>query len=384
MSARRLGTVAHVTTVDMSLRYLLLNQLRWIQAAGYEVVGISAPGPHVPIVEAAGIRHIGVPMTRAMDPLADLRSLHALYEVFRRERFDLVHTHTPKPNLFGQLAARAARVPHVVSTVHGFYFHDDMPRGRRRVFVELERISARCSDVVLSQNPEDLETAVREHIAPRSKLRLLGNGIDLQRFAPDQVPPETLVGLRSQLGLEGAAPVVGFVGRLVAEKGLLDLFRAAARVRERYPTVRFLIVGPADPDKPDALGPREAQRHGLEASLIFAGLRQDMPQMYALMDIFVLPSHREGFPRAPMEAAAMAKPVIVTDVRGCRETLIAGETGIMFAKADDEALALAILRLLDDPHARARMGHAGRLLAEQQFDERRVFERVVSTYEALM
>ncbi len=124
--ARPAIKVAHITTIDLSLRLLLLNQLTAIRQAGYDVVAISAPGPHVAHVEAAGIRHIPVHMTRTFSPLADLRSLRELVRILRRERFDIVHTHNPKPGLIGQLAARIAGAPIVVNTLHGFYFHDRM------------------------------------------------------------------------------------------------------------------------------------------------------------------------------------------------------------------------------------------------------------------
>src|SRR4051794_10698274 len=131
---------AHITTVDMSLHYLLLNQLHSIQQSGYEVIAISAPGPEAPIIEQAGIRHIAVPMTRNFTPLADLGSLLRLYGVMRRERFTIVHTHTPKAGLLGQLAARMAGVPIVINTLHGFYFHDHMAPAARRFYIQMERI----------------------------------------------------------------------------------------------------------------------------------------------------------------------------------------------------------------------------------------------------
>ena len=154
--------VAHVTTVDLSLRYLLLNQLERIRDEGYEVVGISADGPDVATVEAHGIPHFAVPMTRRFTPFADLRALWALTRIMRRERFDVVHTHTPKAGLLGQLAARLSGVPVIVNTLHGFYFHEGTKPLSRRFYVWMERIAAKCSDSILSQNKEDIATAVAE------------------------------------------------------------------------------------------------------------------------------------------------------------------------------------------------------------------------------
>ena len=240
--------------------------------------------------------------------MADIVSLIKLVSVFRREKFDIVHTHNPKPGLIGQIAARMANVPIVVNTLHGFYFHDRMPTFWRNFYITTEKIAARCSDVILSQNPEDIETAIRTGITGRDKVRFLGNGIDLAQFDPATIEPELISAKRREFGLVEGQPVVGFVGRLVEEKGILELLNAARTVVEYIPDARFLIVGPMDEEKADALTPASANEYGLSDACIFTGMRNDMPDLYAMMDVFVLPSHREGFPRSPMEASAMGVP----------------------------------------------------------------------------
>lgn len=375
--------VAHITTIDLSLRYLLLNQLGAIRQAGYDVTGISSPGPDVATLTAAGIRHLAVPMTRAFTPGADLRALAQLVRVMRRERFTIVHTHNPKPGLLGQLAARLAGVPVVVNTLHGFYFHDHMAARARQFYILMEKIAARCSDLILSQNREDMATATRLGICPPDKIAYLGNGIDVERFDRSRLDIAHQTALRRELGLDGR-PVIGFVGRLVAEKGLLDLLAAARLILAEAPTARFLIVGPVDREKPDALTPAVAQEYGVAEACVFTGLRQDLPELYALMDVFVLPSYREGFPRAPLEAAAMGVPCVVTDVRGCREAVEPGLNGLRVPLADPPALARAVLGLLTDPLLAQTMGRQGRTLARERFDERQVFTKVLGAYERLL
>lgn len=383
----RYGTgpkVAHVTTVDSSLRYLLLNQLERIRDEGYDVVGVSAAGPDVTTIEARGIRHFAVPMTRRFTPIADLRTLVALARLMRRERFDIVHTHTPKAGLLGQLAARLSGVPVVVNTLHGFYFHDGTKPLPRRFYIWTEKVAATCSDVILSQNKEDMATAIEERIAAPELLKWLGNGIDLARFDPRTVSGNTLDRLRAGIGIPRGASVIGFVGRLVEEKGILDLLEAAARVVTDLPETHLLIVGPYDEEKPDALRPDVAKRYGLEGRAHFLGMRHDMPELYCLMDVLVLPSYREGFPRAPMEASAMGTPAIVTDIRGCRETVEHGQNGLLYPVGDVDALARSLLELLRDDEKRATMGARGRTMAEERFDERNVFGRVLEEYERLL
>jgi glycosyltransferase involved in cell wall biosynthesis len=376
--------VAHIATIDMSLRFLLLNQMRSLVRAGYEVTGISAPGEHTAAVREAGIHHIAVPMTRRVTPLADLAALVLLYRTLRRERFTVVHTHTPKPALLGQLAARAAGVPVIVNTLHGLTFRDDTPRQKRRLLVWLEKVCAIMSDFILSQNPDDIETFVKEGIAPRDKLRFLGNGIDTRRFDPARVTPETIERLRGELGIRPGDKVVGFIGRLVVEKGILELVRAMTEVARDVPQVRLLVVGPSGGEKVDAMSKDDPRFDPVREMAIFTGLRHDMPEMLSLMDVFVLPSHREGFPRSPMEAAAMAKPAIVTDITGCRETVQDGVNGYLFPKGDAPALAARIKDVLLSPERARDLGEAGRKLAEERFDERIVFKIVADTYRELL
>jgi glycosyltransferase involved in cell wall biosynthesis len=335
-------------------------------------------------VKAHRITHFAVPMTRRFTPLADLRALWALTRLMRRERFDIVHTHTPKAGLLGQLAARMSGVPVVVNTLHGFYFHEGTKPLPRRFYIWMERIAARCSDAILSQNKEDMITAVAEGIASPELIKWLGNGIDITQFDRRRLSDERLRALREEIGLDATAPVVGFVGRVVEEKGILDLLEAASKVATEIPDVQLLIIGPFDDAKTDALRPDAADRYGVGERCRFLGMRDDMPELYALMDVLVLPSYREGFPRAPMEASAMGVPAVVTDIRGCREAVTPGENGLLFPVGDANALSRALIELLGDDERRARMGTAGRLMAEEQFDEQKVFERVLKEYERLL
>jgi len=376
--------VAHVATIDGSLHDLLLNQMKSIQQAGYEVSGISAPGEDVAAIEAAGVRHIAVAMTRRLTPLADLQSLGQLYRVMRRERFTIVHTHTPKASFLGQLAARAARVPIVINTVHGFYFQGRTSPLWRWFYITLEKMAAHCSDVILSQSREDVQTAIREGICRPEKIKFLGNGIDLRRFDRSRLSPEVLEAKARELGLPDDAPVVGFVGRLVREKGVLELLQAARLVRREVPTVRFLIVGPLDREKPDALTPAVAHDYDVAEICVFTGRRQDMPELLALMDVFVLPSHREGLPRSPMEASAMGVPCVVTDVRGCREVVEHGRNGLVVPAGDIQALARAVVELLTHREKARLMGEAGLQMARERFDEGQVFARVKAEYARLL
>lgn len=373
----------HLATVAESLRVMLGNQMEAIQAAGYEVVAVSAPGPDADELRRRGIRVRHVPFTRRMDPRADLRALALLVGVIRDERPDIVHTHTPKASLLGQWAAMVAAVPVRVHTIHGLYFPATMTTRTRPLFVWLERITMAPAHLSLSQNEEDVKTAADERIAHPARVRLLGNGIDLRAFDPALYSPDRRAQIRRSLGLSPEHLVVGMVARLVVEKGYLEMFEAARRIAHVEPRARFLFVGPVQPDKTDGLGPGALERAGIAHVAQLLGHRDDIPALTSVMDVFALPSHREGVPRAPMEAAAMGVPSVATNIRGCRQVVVDGVTGRLVPVREPVALADAILELLRDAPRRARMGVAAREKAARDFDERRVFERVLRSYDEL-
>ena len=373
----------HVTTVDMSLVLLLGPQLRAFVDAGMEVIGVSAPGPYVPQLEAWGIRHEPLHhATRSRAVGQDMMALAELWRLFRRLKPDIVHTHNPKPGLYGRLAARAAGVPGVVNTVHGLYASPEDRASRRAAVYALERAASLCSGAELVQNPEDFEVLARLGI-PSDKLVLLGNGIDLERFRP-AADEEGRRRARADLGVDDDDVVVGTVGRLVWQKGFHELFAAAERLRDTRPDTVFVVVGGSDSDKADAITSEEMAAAGHRGRIVFTGAREDMEQIYRGFDLFVLPSHREGFPRSAMEAAGTGLPVIATDIRGCREVVSHGKTGLLVPLYDSGRLATAIEELVVDSALRRRMGTAARQKAEAEFDDRAVVSKTLEAYERVL
>lgn len=372
--------ITHITTSDMSLRYLLLDQLRYLQSQGHEVTAVSGPGPWVAAVRAAGIPVKTIPLTRRIAPFEDLHAFAALAWHLFRTRPDVVHTHTPKASLLGQWASALIRIHLRVHTIHGLYFPGHMRPERRWLYVWLERIQMVPAHVILSQNAEDLETARRDRIADPAKLRFLGNGIDVTRFTPANATLDRRAAVRAELGIPPGDQVVGMVGRFVREKGYPELFEAAATVLRDRPNTTFVAIGDLEPTKADGIATDDPAALALGTKLQLLGHRDDIDRLYGAMDLLVLPSHREGFPRAPMEAAATGIPVVATDVRGCRDTVVDGETGHLVPLRDPTALAVAILDLLGDDDRRQEMGRRSRALAESRFDQRLVFQRVSDAY----
>jgi len=244
---------------------------------------------------------------------------------------------------------------------------------KRVIVYTLEWVASRFSDVELIQSPEDFELLWQRRIMPRSKLQLLGNGVDLERFRPN---PELREQVREELGLTEGQVAVGLVARLVEEKGVLELIASAERLDDRFVV---LIIGPKDHEKSDAVSDDLLSRAEADG-VRFLGMRKDVDRLYQGLDVFVLPSHREGFPRAAMEAAASGLPVIATDIRGCRQVVDHGVNGFLFPVRDVDALTAAIVRVGADAGMRSEMSRASVELARAQFDERKIVNRVMGAY----
>ena len=369
--------VAHLTTVDLSLRFLVLPQLLSVSAMGHQSIGISAPGPWVAEIESLGVRHIPLAdSTRGFALIKDLRAISQLWRVLRQERVDILHTHNPKPGLYGRVLGRLAGVPIVVNTVHGLYATEDDSLPKRFLIYALEGMASWFSDAELVQSSEDLALMSKWPFFSRRNARFLGNGVDLIRFRPGGSPGHDRASVRAALGIAEGQVAVGIVGRLVAEKGFGEFFEA---VKGLGPSFVVLVIGPEDTEKTDSLPAtiiERAQADGVR----FLGMRTDVDDLYRALDIFVLPSHREGFPRSAMEAAASGVPIIATDIRGCREVVDHGQNGLLVPVRDPKSLERAIKKLGENPELRTQMGQAGISRAREHFDEGRVVSTVIDTY----
>ena len=373
--ADRALRVLHVATVDLSLEFLLGPVLDDAVRRGWVVMAASAEGPHVDAIRARGVRHLALPSsTRRFDLRADLRTARDLWRIVRRERPDVLHTHTPKPALYGRVVGRLAGVPVVVNTVHGLYAQSTDPWWKRLAVYSAEFVGGHCSHAELVHSPEDLDTMRRYRLAPRSHLHLLGSGVALDRFAHRD--PAAREQLRAEWGIGANEVLVGSVGRLVAEKGFPELFDAM----DGLAGARLVVVGGPDPEKQDALT-AEQLRRAADRGVVLAGFRNDIEKVYAALDVFVLASHREGFPRAAMEAAASGLPLVVTNIRGCRQVVDDGTNGVIVPVRSPASLRRAIEDLVSNPGLRERMGAASRNRAFEQFDERAVLARIAACYD---
>jgi glycosyltransferase involved in cell wall biosynthesis len=365
--------ICQLCAVDFTLYHFLLPLMRAMRAAGHEVIGVCAPGALVERVRADGFRVETIPFERSLDPLAHARAYRALSTLFARERFDMVHVHTPIAALIGRLAAARRGVKRIVYTAHGFYFHDRMSRAAWSVFAGLEWLAGRVTDMLFTQAEEDAAIARRLGLCRGGTIAAIGNGSDPARFRPAE-DDAARAALRARLGLAGPRLAIICVARLVAEKGYPELFQAMRDV-----DAELWVVG--DRLASDHAGSIAADIAAVERDpdlskrVRFLGYRADVPELLRAADVFVLPSHREGMPRSIIEAMLSGLPVVATDIRGAREEVVDGETGLIVPVNDPAALGRALARLAADADLRARCAAAGLARARRLYVESDVISR---------
>lgn len=376
--------VAVATAIDSTMAILVFAQIKAAQDAGFEVHGICSQGPNYDFLKNNGVHMHIVRIRRSISPLSDLAAVFNMWRYFKRQKFTIVHTHTPKQTLLGQLAAKLAGVPIIINTVHGLCFHEQMKPLKKYFLMAVEWIAGKFSTIILSQNPEDVDTAIRLGIAKPDRIKILGNGIDLTKFEPSRFDEDFKKNKRRQIGVPADAAVIGIIGRLTKEKGYLELFEAMKTVMVNNSQVWLVIIGPEEPEKSDRIAGDTYKLYGIGDRTVWLGWRTDTPELLSCLDIYTLPSWREGFPRSAIEAVAMGLPIVATNIRGCRQVVEEGVNGFLVPLHDIDALANALIKLAQNKHLREEMGLAGRRKALKEFDENKVCKTVINTYNELL
>ena len=367
--------ICEICAVDFTIHHLLRPLFCRLRDSGHEVVGICADGPLLVPIRAEGFRIECIPSVRRLSPVALIRAFVALLRIFRREHFDIVHVHTPIVSLVARFAAAAAGVPVIAYTAHGFYFHENMSPVMRALFVTAEWLAGRCTDVLMTQSSEDAKTAVRLGLCRGGIVEAIGNGVDLRAFRPPEAVDEDIrLKVRRDLGAGPNDVVIVMNGRLVREKGYPELFEAMRQVDAKLWVIGERLASEYSRSMAPVLED-VARDTPLRDRVSLLGRREDVPTLLSAADMFVLPSHREGMPRSIIEAMASGLPVVATNIRGCREEVIDGETGRLVPVKDAAALAAALQALVLDPKQRRRMGRAGLARAHAHFDESKSLDR---------
>ncbi len=308
----------------------------------------------------------------------DLRALVNLIRMIRREKPDIVHTHTAKAGFVGRLAAKLTGVPVIIHTFHGHVFHSYFGYLRTKFFLWLERLMAKFTDVIITVGEQQRREIVGYKIAEAEKVISVPLGLDLKPFVRTNADPELL---QRELGLAPGTLLVGIVARLVPIKNHLCFLKATRVIAGKMDNVCFLIIG--DGELREHLE-QKTREFGLESKVIFMGFQHNLTKIYSGLDVVTLSSFNEGLPVALIEAMAAGKPVVSTDVGGVRDLILDGDNGLLVPSNDHRALALAIMYLLAKPQRREMMGKAGRRKAYPMFDKNRLLEDIDRLYRSLL
>jgi glycosyltransferase involved in cell wall biosynthesis len=377
--------LVHVTTAGLALGFLR-GQVRYMKSRGLDVLAVSSPGDGVAAFqETEGVLVHPIPMLRRIAPSRDLVALARLFRYLRAVRPQIVHAHTPKGGLLGTTAAWLARVPVRIYHIRGLRFMT-ATGGRRALLRLTEKVSCTLAHHVLCVSPSVRDVAVQEGICSSRKLVVLGNGSGNGVDAAKRFDPARWTSVRAATriahGIPADALVVGFVGRVVRDKGITELVQSWQQLREQYCTLHLLLVGPFEPEDPLPDSVNEVLRS--DGRIHLAGPQVDPAPFYAAMDLVVLPTYREGFPNVPLEAAAMALPVVATRIAGCIDAIRDGVTGTLVRPRDPVALADAIGAYLRQPELRDRHGRAGRHWVLNAFRPEAIWNAVYLEYVRLL
>lgn len=368
--------ILEVTTDSSAQFQFVLPVAEHLRARGHQVIMACSADPgayrrtYFDELRARGFQVVVIPMARNITPWADVASVFRLYRHIRAEGFDLVRSQNAKAGMIGRLAARLAGAPVVIYTAHAFPFHAQLPKWRQNLYAWLERLAARLCDVIVVDSDAVRDRGLAFRVAPPEKIRVVNMGVDPVRYDPQRFEIERLE-IRAELGLAPAGRVIGTVARLVPDKGLEHLIDAMARVAARHPDAQCLIVGEG-PLRPALTA--QAAALGLADRVVFTGQLPEAVRAFAAMDLFVLPTYREGFGVVFAEAMSMEVPVIASNIPPITEVVADGETGLLPELGNVEAFAEAIVTLLEDDERRRAMGRAGRERVIRHFSHRRMAE----------
>ncbi len=387
MPAEEATRLVHMTTVPLTLWSFLGGQVGYMKSRGFEVHALSSPGDLLDaFAERESVPVHAVAMSRRITPLRDLRALLRLYFLLRQLRPAIVHAHTPKGGLLGMIASWLAGVPVRIYQVHGLPMM--AATGPKRLAMRWsDRVACLLAHRVVCVSRSVRQVAVAEGLCPARKAKVLLegtiNGVDASvRFDPARLDPRARAETRLRLGIPEGSPVVGFVGRLARDKGLVELLGAWKLLLGTHPDLHLLVVGPTEREDPLPTDVETTLRG--EPRIHLTGPVADTPPLFAAMDVLALPSYREGFGQVLLEAAAMRLPTVASRIAGCSDAVLDGKTGTLVPPRDAVALAGAIRNYLDDPALRLRHGRAGRERVTLEFRQEDIWAVMEREYRLLL
>lgn len=352
----------------------------------YHVIGIAGAKENMQKVrDNEGIETIDLEMTREITPVKDLSSLYKLYKILKREKPFIVHSHTPKAGIVGMMAAKMAGVKHRLHTVAGLPLVE--ATGTKRVILnQVERLTYACATKVYP-NSKGLEEIILEHkFTKPDKLKVLANGssngINTSIFDPQVISDVKKEQLKTDLGLQPNDLVLVFVGRIVRDKGINELMEAFHELSEQYAQLKLLMVGPYEEDL-DPISTEAIKEIETNKAIISLGWQDDVRPYFAISDVLVFPSYREGFPNVVLQAGAMGLASMVSNINGCNEIIEEGVNGKIIPVKDAPAIKKAIEYMIENPKETEQMKATARDIIVSRYDQKMVWEAILNEYRDL-
>ena len=380
-----------ITTVPISFKVLLKGQLRFMASNGFDVKGVSSEGEELREVhENEGIVMEAINMSRKITPFQDLKSLWEMWNFLRKEKPQIVHTHTPKAGIIGMLAARLAGVPHRLHTVAGLPLMEATGI-KRKILNFVEKLTYSSATRVYPNSKGLYDFILQNNFTQSNKLKIIANGssngINTIFFNPEQVTETERVTLREKLNIQPDDFVFVFVGRIVSDKGINELIKAFSELQtaenNELTGIKLLLVGGLESDL-DPLNPETLAEINQNKDIISAGFQQDVRPFFAISDALAFPSYREGFPNVVMQAGAMGLPSIVSDINGCNEIIVEGENGLIIPSKNVEKLKEKMLTLARDKNLYVKLKENSRRMIENRYEQSVVWKALLEEYEGLL
>ncbi len=373
----------HLTAAPEFARRIILHDLVRLRHVGRHEVWASE-GADLAGIRAEGFETVALPIHRKLSPWKDLFTIANLWSRFRAVRPDVVHSYTAKAGLVGQIAGWLARVKCRLHSVRGLLYTPGMPRWRRWLFRMTDYITFRLAHRVLFVSSADRDYCVETGLCPASKAVYTGNGIDLSLFDRSAIADDRRAAVRSAWGATSDSIVVLSVGRYVVDKGYRELAEAIRIAVASCPGARFVWIAPVLTGESGTLPDDFIEKQGLSTHVMRLGLQDDMPALYAAADVLVHPSHREGVPRAIMEAGAMGLAVVATDIPGNREVIDDTQVGWLAQVGDVQRLAEHLIEVIENSGEREQRAGALQRRVKASFSQDAVSQKVAAVYRDLM
>ncbi|WP_438423357.1 glycosyltransferase family 4 protein [Aquimarina macrocephali] len=378
--------IIRVTTVPISLGKLLQGQLKFMSQY-YDMIGISGKGEGQLDVVSKNeeVRVIPVEMTRKITPIKDLKAVYRLYKVFKKEKPQIVHSHTPKAGTLSMLAAKLAGVPHRLHTIAGLPLLE--ATGAKRILLDtVEKATYACATKIYPNSSGLNDIIITNKYTSPKKLKVIANGssngIDTSFFDPGLYSEEENLKLSENLGIKPADTVIIYVGRLVKDKGIHELIDAFKKLNAESATAKLVLVGTYEKDL-DPLLPETEEEINTNPNIIMVGWQNDVRPYFAISDVLAFPSYREGFPNVVMQAASMGLASVVTDINGCNEIVTDGVNGKIIPVKDAELLFQNLKMLVEDKTQRDTLAANARESITSRYERKVVWEALLEEYRAL-